>query len=128
MYNCICPTSTNLKHMACSLHINGNEAQSEGKPSPSDLPCNTLPTPKAANEPPTTSAKLQVKEEAKKTKNNMWRKLNLLQGNIMSESSSLADRLKNPGPLLNNKRNSFKQDCTKLPANPLLFSVACCIL
>ncbi|KAL3980284.1 threonylcarbamoyladenosine tRNA methylthiotransferase CDKAL1 [Sarotherodon galilaeus] len=101
---------------------------SKGKPSPSDLPGNTLPTPKAANEPPTTSAKLQVKEEAKNTKNNKWRKLSLLQGNIMSESSSLADRLENPGPLLNNKRNSFKQDCTKLPANPLLFSVACCIL
>lgn len=72
MYNC---TSTNPKHMSCSLHINGNEAYSEGKPSPSDLPCNTLPTQKAANEPPTTSAKLQAKEEAKKAKNK-WRKLN----------------------------------------------------
>ncbi|XP_030605046.1 soluble guanylate cyclase 88E-like [Archocentrus centrarchus] len=121
-------TSTNAKLMASNLHITGNEEQAEGKPSPSDLPRDTLPTPEAANEPPTTSAKCQEKEKAQKTKNNKGEKLDVPQGKTMPESSSPADGLENPGPLLNNKRNSFKQQYVKLPANLPLRSAACCIL
>ncbi|GLD53213.1 soluble guanylate cyclase 88E-like protein, partial [Lates japonicus] len=121
-------TSTNAKRMASNLHITSSEEQAEGKPSPSDLPLDTLPPPEAANEPPSISTEPQEKEKAKKTKNNKGAKLDVPQGNAMPESSPPADGLENPGPFLNNKRNSFRQQYAKLPANLPMRSAACSIL
>ncbi|AWP15786.1 putative soluble guanylate cyclase 88E-like [Scophthalmus maximus] len=121
-------TSTNAKRMASNLNIASSEEQAEGKPSPSDLPLDTLPPPEAANEPPSLSAEPPEKEKAKKTKNNKVDKLDVPQGNAMPESLPLADGLENPGPFLNNKRNSFRQQYAKLPANLPLRSNACTIL
>uniref|UniRef100_A0A3P8RPE2 Guanylate cyclase domain-containing protein n=1 Tax=Amphiprion percula TaxID=161767 RepID=A0A3P8RPE2_AMPPE len=93
-----------------------------------NLPLDTLPTPEAANEPPTISSESQEKEKAKKTKNNKGAKLDVPQGNANPESSPAADGQENPGPLLNNKRNSLRQQYAKLPANLPMRSAACCIL
>lgn len=114
--------------MASNLNITGSEEQAEGKPSPSDLPLDNLPTPEAANEPPTISAESQEKEKAKKTKNNKGAKLEVPLGNEMPESLLSADGLENPGPLLNSKRNSFRQQYVKLPANLPMRSASCSIL
>lgn len=115
--------------MASNLHIPSSEGeQAEGKPSPSDLPLDTMPPPEAANELLVISTELQEKEKAKKTKNNKGAKLDLPQGNAMPENLSMADGLENPGPLLNNKRNSFRLQYTKLPANLPMRSTACSIL
>lgn len=114
--------------MASNLHITSSEEQAEGKPSPTDLPMDTLPPPEAANEPPAISTEPQEKEKAKKTKNNKGTKLDVPQGNAMPESLPPTDGLENPGPLLNNKRNSFRQQYTKLPTNLPMRSAACSIL
>lgn len=119
-------TSTNAKHMASNIHITAGEEQAEGKPSPSDLD-NLLP-PEAANEPPATSTELQEKERVKKTKNNKGARLEVLQGNAAGESSPSADGMENPGPALNSKRNSFRQQYAKLPSNLPMRSAACSIL
>ncbi|XP_062279164.1 soluble guanylate cyclase 88E-like [Scomber scombrus] len=122
-------TSTNAKCMASNLNITGSEGeQAEGKPSPSDLPLDNMPPPEAANELPVISTELQEKEKAKKTKNNKATKLDMPQGNAMPENLSPAVGLENPGPLLNNKRNSFRLQYTKLPANLPMRSTACSIL
>ncbi|KAL7392993.1 hypothetical protein ABVT39_005013 [Epinephelus coioides] len=121
-------TSTNAKHLGSNFHITSNEEQAEGKPSPSDLPLDTLPPPETANEPTATSAEPQEREKAKKTKNNKMAKLEVAQGNTRPESSSPADGLENPGPLLSIKRNSFRQQYAKLPANLPMRSASCSIL
>lgn len=114
--------------MASNLHITGNDEQAEGKPSPSDMPLDTLPPPEAANEPAANSTEPQEKEKAKKTKNNKGAKLEVPQENALPESSSPADGMENPGPLLNNKRNSFRQQYAKLPTNLPIRSSSCSIL
>lgn len=114
--------------MASNLHITSNDDQAEGKPSPSDFPLDTLPPPEATNDPPSISVEPQEKEKAKKTKNNKGAKLDAPQGNAMLEYLPPADGLENPGPLLNNKRNSFRQQYAKLPANLPMRSAACSIL
>lgn len=114
--------------MASNLHITSNEDQAEGKPSPSDLPLDTLPPPEAANEPPAISTEPQEREKAKKTKNNKGARLEVPQGNAMLESLPPADGLDNPGPLLNSKRNSLRQQYAKLPTNLPMRSAACSIL
>lgn len=114
--------------MASTLHITGSEEQAEGKPSPSDLPLDALPPPEAANEPTAVSTEPQEKEKVKKTKNNKGAKLEVPQGNAVLESLSPVDGLENPGPLLNIKRNSFRQQYAKLPTNLPMRSASCSIL
>lgn len=128
MSQCTSSTSTNAKHMASNIHITAGEEQAEGKPSPSDLPLDTLLPPEAANEPRATSTELQEKERVKKTKNNKGARLEVPQGNAAGESSPSADGLENPGPALNSKRNSFRQQYAKLPTNLPMRSAACSIL
>lgn len=128
MCKCASSTSTNAKHMASNIHIGSSEEQAEGKPSPSDLPLDALPPPEAANEPPAVSTEPQEKEKVKKTKNNKEAKLEVPQGNAAPESLSPADGPENPGPLLINKRNSFRQQYVKLPTNLPMRSAACSIL
>lgn len=114
--------------MASNLHIPGNEEQAEGKPSPNDLPLDTLPPPEAASELLSASAEPPEKEKAKKTKNNKGARLEVPQGNFLSESPNPDDGLENPGPFLSSKRNSFRQQYVKLPANLPMRSAACAIL
>lgn len=115
--------------MASNLHITGNEEQQEGKSSPSDMPLDTLPPPEAANEPRTISAEPPEKEKGpKKTKNNKGCKQEAPQGNAVAETTPPADGLENPGPMINNKRNSFRQQYAKLPTNLPMRSAACAIL
>lgn len=126
---CICRSpSTNAKCMASNVHITSSEEQAEGKPIPSDLPLDTLPLPEATKEPPTISTESQKKEKAKKTKNNKVAKLDVQQRNTILDSSSHTDGLENPGPLLNNKKNSFRQQYAKLPTNLSVRSATCSIL
>lgn len=120
-------TSTNAKQMASNLQITGSDEQVEGKPSPSDLPLDAQPPPEAANEPPSISTEPQEKEKVKKTKNNKGSKSEAPQGNPAPESSSPADGLDIPVPLLN-KRNSFRQQYAKLPTNLPMRSASCAIL
>ena len=128
MCNCTSSTSTNAKHMASNLHVTSGEEQAEGKPSPGDLPPDPLAPPDAASEPPAASAELQEKDKAKKTKNNKGARLDVPQGIATLEPSPPADGLENPGPFLNNKRNSFRQQYVKLPANLPMRSATCSIL
>lgn len=114
--------------MASNLNIISGEEQAEGKPSPSDLPQDTLPLPEAANEPRSISTDPQEKERAKKTKNDKMARLEVPQGNVMLETSPSTDGLDNPGPLLSRKRNSFRQQYVKLPANLPMRSASCSIL
>lgn len=120
--------STNAKRMASNVHINSSEEQAEEKPTPSDLPLDALPLPEATNEPPTISTESQKKGKAKKPKNNKGGKLDVPQRNAILESSPPADGLENPGPLLNNKKNSFRQQYAKLPTNLSVRSATCSIL
>ncbi|XP_060905760.1 soluble guanylate cyclase 88E-like [Labrus mixtus] len=119
-------TSSNAKRMASNLNISGNEEQAEGKASPSDLPLDTLPPPEAAIEPPSVSA--EPPEKVKKTKNNKGAKLEVPQGTLLSETPNPDDGLENPAPFLRSKRNSFRQQYAKLPANLPMRSAACAIL
>lgn len=128
MLNCTRSPSTNAKRMASNVHITSSEDKAEGKPSPSDLPLDPLPPPEAANETPAILTGSQKKEKAKKTKNNKGAKLDVPQGNAILESSPPADELENQGPLLNNKKNSFRQQYAKLPTNLPMRSATCSIL
>lgn len=125
--NCRSP-SINAKCMASNVHISSSEeqAEAEGKPIPSDVPMETLPMPEASKEPPTISTESQKKERAKKTKNNKGAKLDVPQRKAILESSSHTDE--NAGPLLNNKKNSFRQQYAKLPTNLSVRSTTCSIL
>lgn len=114
--------------MASTLNITGGEEQAEGKPSPNDLPLDTLPPPEAPNEPPAVSTEPQEKEKAKKTKNNKGGKLEVPQLNARPESSQPADGLENPAPFLSSKRNSFREQYVKLPTTLPMRSAACSIL
>lgn len=127
MCTCTSSASTSAKHMASNLHLGGEE-QAEGKPSSSDLPLDALPPPEAANEAPAASTEPQEKEKVRKSRNNKGSKSEAPQGNPAPESSQSADGLDNPLPLLNNKRNSFRQQYAKLPANLPMRSAACAIL
>ncbi|KAJ0065424.1 hypothetical protein NL108_010405 [Boleophthalmus pectinirostris] len=112
--------------MASNVHITSSEEQAEGKPSPSDLPMDALSPPEAANEQRTVSAEPPEKG-AKKTKNNKGAKQEAPEGNAATETTPPADGLEIPGPLINNKRNSFRE-YAKLPTNLPMRSAACVIL
>lgn len=124
---CLCSSSasTSAKQLASNLHLDG-EDQAEGKPGSSDLPQDTLPPPEAANEAPAASAEPE-KEKVRKSRNNKASRSEAPQGSPAPESSPPADGLDIPLPLLN-KRNSFRQQYAKLPANLPMRSTACAIL
>lgn len=124
---CASSASTSAKHMASNLQLSSEE-QTEGKPSSGDLPLDALPPPEAANEAPAVSTEPQEKEKVKKTKNNRGSKSEAPQGNPAPESSLSADGLEHPLHLLNNKRNSFRQQYAKLPSNLPLRSASCAVL
>ncbi|XP_061633789.1 soluble guanylate cyclase 88E-like [Phyllopteryx taeniolatus] len=121
-------TSTNTKHISSSQPIRGGEEQAEGMLSPSDLPQDALPPPESASELLDGQGDLQEKERSKKTKNNKGAKAEAGQGNVASELGPPADGPENPGPLLNMKRNSFRQQYVKLPANLPIRSASCILL
>ena len=62
-------TCTNTKRSTSNLNI-PNEEQAERKPTPTDMPAETLPQREGNTEAPSVSAEPQEKEKAKKTKNN----------------------------------------------------------
>ncbi|XP_077432394.1 soluble guanylate cyclase 88E-like isoform X2 [Vanacampus margaritifer] len=119
-------TSADAKHMSSSQAISGGEEQAEGKPSPSDLPQVILPLPDAAGEPMVAPGELQ--EKSKKTKNNKVTKAEAGLANATLELAPPSDDLENPGPILNMKRNSFRQQYVKLPTNLPIRSASCTLL
>ncbi|KAM9806854.1 soluble guanylate cyclase 88E-like isoform X2 [Syngnathus typhle] len=119
-------TSTEAKNMSSSQPISGGEEQAEGKPSPSDLPQDTLPLPEGSGEP--TAAPGDLQEKSKKTKNNKGAKAEAGPGNATSAPAPPADEPENPGPILNIKRNSFRQQYAKLPVNMPIKSASCSLL
>ncbi|XP_037640570.1 soluble guanylate cyclase gcy-31-like [Sebastes umbrosus] len=120
--------SINAKCMGSNVLITNNEEQAERKPSPSDLPLDTLPPPEASNEPIAVSAEPPEKEKDKKTKNNKGARLDVPQGNTLPEFSPPAEGLENPGPILKMKRNSVRHQYVKLPTNLPMRSASCSIL
>lgn len=124
--SCTSSASTSAKQLASNLHLGGEEP-AEGKPGSSDLPQDALPPPEAANEAAAASAEPQEKEKVRKNRNNKACRSEVSQGNPAPESSLHADGLDNPLPLLS-KRNSFRQQYAKLPANLPMRSTACTIL
>ncbi|CAL9706122.1 unnamed protein product [Knipowitschia caucasica] len=117
---------------ASNLHITSSEEPAEGgKPSPSEQPPDSLLPPEAVSEARSVSAEPVEKERgAKKTKNNKGAKPEVLQGPAAaaeSVPSPPADGLDVPGPLLFNKRNSFRE-YTKLPTNLPMRSTSCVVL
>lgn len=113
--------------MASNQQLSSDE-QTEGKPSSGDLPQDALPPPEAANEASTVSTEPQEKEKAKKTKNSRGSKSEAPQGNPAPESLLSADGLEHPFQRFNNKRNSFRQQYTKLPSNLPMRSASCAVL
>uniref|UniRef100_A0AAV2MEM0 Guanylate cyclase domain-containing protein n=1 Tax=Knipowitschia caucasica TaxID=637954 RepID=A0AAV2MEM0_KNICA len=109
----------------------GEEPAEGGKPSPSEQPPDSLLPPEAVSEARSVSAEPVEKERgAKKTKNNKGAKPEVLQGPAAaaeSVPSPPADGLDVPGPLLFNKRNSFRE-YTKLPTNLPMRSTSCVVL
>ncbi|XP_060936892.1 soluble guanylate cyclase 88E-like [Limanda limanda] len=119
--------SPNTKRMASNLNIAKSDDQAEGKPSPSDLPLDTLPLPEAA-EPRSVSVEPQDKDKARKTKISKVSRLEVPQGIAIVEDLLPVDGPENPAPFLNIKRHSFRQQYAKLPANLPMRSASCCIL
>ncbi|XP_062322192.1 soluble guanylate cyclase 88E-like [Osmerus eperlanus] len=119
-------TCTNTKRSTSNLNI-PNEEQAERKPTPTDMPAETLPQREGNTEAPSVSAEPQEKEKAKKTKNNKGAKTEAPQVNAVQESAPLVGKPENAAPVLN-KRNSFRQQYAKLPTNLPLRSTSCCIL
>ncbi|XP_063734777.1 soluble guanylate cyclase 88E-like isoform X2 [Eleginops maclovinus] len=121
--------SSNTKRMGSNLNIGGSEEQVEAKPSPSDLPLEPAPPPEVASEPAAVSdepqEKEKEKEKAKKTKNNKGPKLEGPPVNAVPESLPPEE---NPAPLINSKRNSFRQQYAKLPTTLPMRSASCSIL
>nr|XP_019948238.1 PREDICTED: soluble guanylate cyclase 88E-like [Paralichthys olivaceus] len=120
--------SPNTKRMASNLNIASSDEQAERKPSPTELPQETLPPQEAPNEPRSPSVEPQDKEKAKKTRNSKVSRLEVPQATAMVEDLPPTDGLENPGPLLNIKRNSFRQQYAKLPTNLPMRSASCSIL
>ncbi|XP_051922435.1 soluble guanylate cyclase 88E-like [Hippocampus zosterae] len=118
--------STDGKHMSSSQPISGGEDQAEG--SPSDLRQDTLPLPEGTSEPTGAPGDLQEKEKSKKTKNNKGAKAEEGLGFAASELAPPVDDSEHPGPMLNMKRNSFRQQYAKLPTNLPIRSASCTLL
>lgn len=118
--------SSDAKHMSSSQPISGGEEQAEG--SPSNLPQDTLPLPEGTGEPTGAAGELQEKEKSKKTKNNKGAKAEAGLGFAASELAPPIDDSEHPGPMLNMKRNSFRQQYVKLPTNLPIRSASCTLL
>lgn len=104
-----------------------NEEQAEGKPTPPDLPPDTLPAQEGAPDPNTFTNESQDKEKVKKTKNNKGGKAENTSVNAQ-ESTPPADSQENAAPELNNKKHSFRSQYSRLPANLPMRSTACNLL
>lgn len=104
-----------------------NEEQAEGKPTPTDLPPDTLPALEGAPDPNTFTNESQDKEKVKKTKNNKGGKAENASGNAQ-ESPPPAGSLENAAPELNNKKHNFRNQYSRLPANLPMRSTACSLL
>ncbi|XP_034001802.1 soluble guanylate cyclase 88E-like [Trematomus bernacchii] len=117
--------SSNTKRMGSNLNIRGSREHVEGKPSPCDLPLDHAPPPEV--EPATISDEPHDKEKAnKKTKNNKGAKMEGPPVIAVIESLPPEDTT---APLINSKRNSFRQQYAKLPNAKLpMRSASCCLL
>lgn len=119
-------TCTNTKHSNSNLNI-PNEEQAEGKPTPTDLPPDTLPPLEGTTDSTVATNESQDKEKVKKTKNNKGGKAENASANSQ-ESSPPAGSQKNEGPVLNSKKHSFRNQYARLPANLPMRSAACTLL
>lgn len=119
-------TCTNSKHSPSNMNT-PNEEQAEGKPTPTDLPPDTLPALEGAPDPNTFTNESQDKEKVKKTKNNKGGKAENASGNAQ-ESTPPAGSQENAAPELNNKKHSFRSQYSRLPANLPMRSTACNLL
>ncbi|XP_029596236.1 soluble guanylate cyclase 88E-like [Salmo trutta] len=132
-------TCTNTKRSTSNLNI-PNEEQAEGKPTPTELPAEPLPSLEGAPEDPTDPTEPQEKKVKKNTKNNnkggvAKPEAPPQQVNVVQESAVLPaaaqETPKAPpataAPVLNNKKNSFRQH-TKLPTHLPMRSTSCCLL
>lgn len=104
-----------------------NEEQAEGKPTPSDLPQDTLPPLEGASDQTAFANESQEKEKAKKTKNNKGVKAESASGNAQ-ETTPPAGGPENAAPEPNNKKHSFRSQYARLPANLPMRSTACRLL
>ncbi|KAI7806360.1 soluble guanylate cyclase 88E-like [Triplophysa rosa] len=119
-------TCTNSKHPPSDMNT-PNEEQAEGKPTPSDLPQDTLQPLEGTSDPTTFINESQEKEKAKKIKNNKGGKADNASGNAQ-ESTSPAGGPDNAAPELNNKKHSFRSQYARLPANLPMRSTSCSLL
>lgn len=119
-------TCTNTKHSTSNLNI-PNEEQAEGKPTPTDLPPDTLPPLEGTTDSTVATNEPQDKEKVKKTKNNKGGKAENASANSQ-ESSPPAGSQKKEDPELNNKKHSFRNQYARLPANLPMRSAACTLL
>ncbi|KAF3839193.1 hypothetical protein F7725_017910 [Dissostichus mawsoni] len=117
--------SSNTKRMGSNLNIGGSREHVEGKPSPCDLPLEHAPPPEV--EPAAISDEPHDKEKAnKKTKNNKGAKMEGPPVIAVIESLPPEETI---APLINSKRNSFRQQYAKLPTAKLpMRSASCCLL
>lgn len=119
-------TCTNSKHSPSNTNT-PNEEQAEGKPTPPDLPPDTLPAQEGAPDPNTFTNESQDKEKVKKTKNNKGGRAENASGNV-PESTPPAGSQENAVPELNDKKQSFRSQYSRLPANLPMRSTACNLL
>ncbi|CDQ98351.1 unnamed protein product [Oncorhynchus mykiss] len=132
-------TCTNTKRSTSNLNI-PNEEQAEGKPTPTELPAEPLPSLEGAPEDSTDPTEPQEKKVKKNTKNNNKggaakpeappQQVNVVQESAVPPAAAQETPTAPPAttaPVLNNKRNSFRQH-TKLPAHLPMRSTSCCLL
>ncbi|XP_046702051.1 soluble guanylate cyclase 88E-like [Silurus meridionalis] len=119
-------TCTNTKRFNSNLNIS-NEEQAEVKPTPADLPSDTLPPLEGTTDSTVATNEPHDKEKVKKSKNNKGGKAENAWANSR-ESSPPADSQKKTGPVLNNKKHSFRNQYARLPANLPMRSAACTLL
>ncbi|KAI4812060.1 hypothetical protein KUCAC02_014916 [Chaenocephalus aceratus] len=115
--------SSNTKRMGSNLNIGGSREPVERKPSPCDLPLEHAPPPEV--EPAAISDEPHDKAN-KKTKNNKGAKM---EGPPVIAVIETLPPEETPAPLINSKRNSFRQQYAKLPTAKLpMRSASCCLL
>lgn len=132
-------TCTNTKRSTSNLNI-PNEEQAEGKPTPTELPAEPLPSLEGAPEDPTDPTEPQEKKVKKNTKNNNKggaakpeappQQVNVVQESVVLPAAAQETPKAPPAtaaPVLNNKKNSFRQH-NKLPAHLPMRSTSCCLL
>ncbi|CAL8247797.1 unnamed protein product [Lota lota] len=121
-------TCTDAKRSTSNLHIR-TEEQAEGKPTPSDLPLDAMPPQEGASEPPALSEEPPEREKAKKTKISKMSRLEVPPANPVPELAAPDDPPEIPaGPVLNNKKYSFRHQYVKLPSSLPMRSASCSLL